>query len=76
MKKQRTPYKICERCGAHLDTGEICDCRITPASERATAETARRTPPERAYYGARYTRDASGNIRLASVSLVGRSAPQ
>lgn len=20
-------YKICEYCGAHLDPGEICDCR-------------------------------------------------
>ena len=22
-------YKVCDRCGAHLDFGEICDCRET-----------------------------------------------
>jgi len=22
-------YKVCDRCGAHLDNGETCDCRNT-----------------------------------------------
>lgn len=51
MKK--TPYKTCPACGAALDPGERCDCTDTaPASERATATTARLAPPERAYCGA------------------------
>lgn len=47
-----TPYKICDRCGAHLDSGERCDCTDLPAADRATAKAARITPPERAYHGA------------------------
>lgn len=22
-----TPYRECPNCGAHLDAGELCDCR-------------------------------------------------
>jgi len=22
------PYRVCRFCGAHLDAGEICECRI------------------------------------------------
>lgn len=25
----RSDYKICEFCGASLDIGEVCDCKIT-----------------------------------------------
>lgn len=31
------PYRECPRCGAHLDAGEICDCRTEregPAEDR------------------------------------------
>lgn len=28
-----TPYRECPNCGAHLDAGELCDCR---RSERET----------------------------------------
>jgi len=32
----KTPYKICAICGAHLDPGEVCDCkRNRKAPERA-----------------------------------------
>lgn len=31
-------YKVCCRCGAHLDFGEICDCRETE-KEAAPAAT-------------------------------------
>lgn len=24
---KKTPYRVCPRCGAHLDAGETCDCR-------------------------------------------------
>lgn len=26
-------YKVCPHCGAHLDPGEVCDCRETLLSE-------------------------------------------
>lgn len=29
------PYKECPRCGAHLDPGEICTCRIEQQSTKA-----------------------------------------
>lgn len=34
-------YKVCCRCGAHLDFGEICDCRETEkeAAPGATGTT-------------------------------------
>ena len=34
-------FRECPLCGAHLDRGERCDC----------IETAKITPPERAYAG-------------------------
>lgn len=45
-----TPFKECPSCGAHLDAGERCDCKETAAADRAQANTARITPPARAYY--------------------------
>lgn len=53
MKK--TPFRTCPVCGCALDPAERCDCTdeaTIPAPQRATAETARLAPPERAYYGA------------------------
>lgn len=44
-----TPFKECPSCGAHLDAGERCDCKETAAADRAQANTARITPPARAY---------------------------
>lgn len=37
-------YKVCCRCGAHLDFGEICDCRETEkeAAPAATGTTSRK----------------------------------
>lgn len=35
------PYRECPHCGAHLDAGEICDCR-TERERRAVIE---REPP-------------------------------
>ena len=29
-----TPYKECPHCGAHLDSGEKCDCRAAEAARR------------------------------------------
>lgn len=29
------PYKICPKCGAHLDHGELCDCEDHKAQEAA-----------------------------------------
>lgn len=34
-------YKVCPHCGAHLDPGEVCDCRNkekAPASAANTGE--------------------------------------
>lgn len=31
-------FKVCSRCGAHLDPGELCDCRETE-KEAAPAAT-------------------------------------
>ena len=31
-------YKICRDCGAHLDPGELCDCRIENAPPVAAGE--------------------------------------
>ena len=33
-----TPYKECPHCGAHLDSGEKCDCRATEADGNAEKE--------------------------------------
>lgn len=42
-------FNVCPDCGAHLDPSERCDCTedkpSIPAMQRATAETARITPP-------------------------------
>lgn len=37
-------YKVCYRCGAHLDFGEICDCRKEEkeAAPAATGTTSRK----------------------------------
>lgn len=40
-------YRICPGCGSHLDHGERCDC--LDLLSREGRETARITPPERAY---------------------------
>ena len=45
-----TPFKECPSCGAHLDAGERCDCKEAAAADWAQANTARITPPARAYY--------------------------
>ena len=45
-----TPFKECPSCGAHLDAGERCDCKEAAAADWARANTARITPPARAYY--------------------------
>jgi len=34
-------YRVCPRCGAHLDPGEVCDCQTeknTPASAANAGE--------------------------------------
>lgn len=33
-----TPYKECPLCGAHLDSGEKCDCRAAEADDNAENE--------------------------------------
>lgn len=32
-------YRICPSCGAHLDPGELCDCKKECASAAGTAKT-------------------------------------
>ena len=52
-----------------MDAGERCDCKETAAADRAQANTARITPPDRAYYvgvdladGKDYTATARGLV--------------
>lgn len=33
-----TPYKECPLCGAHIDSGEKCDCRTAEADDNAEKE--------------------------------------
>ncbi len=32
-------YRVCPRCGAHLDPGEVCDCREQEKTVRGAANT-------------------------------------
>ena len=38
-----TPYNECPHCGAHLDSGEKCDCRAAEADGNAEKELKERT---------------------------------
>ena len=40
--KKRVPYETCKYCGAHLDFGELCDCR-TEEKENSTHDTLARS---------------------------------
>lgn len=42
-KDMATPYKECPHCGAHLDSGEKCDCRAAEADGNAEKELKERT---------------------------------
>lgn len=46
-------YKICEKCGAHLDHGEKCDCTENrnnkEVPDNKLNERAERPPKERGY---------------------------
>lgn len=37
-----TPYRECPNCGAHLDAGELCDCRRTEREPRRPEQEPRR----------------------------------
>ena len=36
------PYRVCQKCGAHLDAGEKCDCedRVERETAQGAADTA------------------------------------
>lgn len=65
-----TPYKKCATCGAHLDAGEPCDCKVArniTAPERAVTSPERDargqndraiTPPPSAYAEKKKAADA------------------
>ena len=64
-----TPFKECPPFGAHPDAGERRDSKETAAADRAQSNTARITPPARAYYvgvdladGKDYTATARGLV--------------
>lgn len=46
-------YRVCERCGAHIDPGEICDCEavtvIVPESKKSQhqVDAAKKRPRKR-----------------------------
>ena len=45
IRKERSEmkYTVCDNCGAHLDSGEKCDCRAAEADGNAEKELKERT---------------------------------
>lgn len=39
-RASKSYYRICPKCGAHLDPGEVCDCMKKPLQVLPTPETA------------------------------------
>lgn len=37
-----TPYRECPNCGAHLDAGELCDCRRSEREPRRPEQEPRK----------------------------------
>lgn len=37
-----TPYRECQNCGAHLDAGELCDCRRSEREPRRPEQEPRK----------------------------------
>lgn len=76
MKK--APFRTCPVCGCALDPAERCDCTDNtpaPESQRATAETARVIPPQRAYYGAVGGVDLARGRDFAATDSIARRGP-
>lgn len=47
--EKSTPYKVCPKCGSHLDPGETCDCedkRPLEADQGAAQSAAQLATPE------------------------------
>lgn len=79
-------FKACPHCGAHLDSGEVCDCTLTQVCaearetfpERFTGKTDREVVAEiasvvkRAAQGAANTRDGRAEQieRAVSASII------
>ena len=59
-------YKICPRCGDHLDHGERCECMDRRPE---LVETAKATPPERARGYAIGVDPAQGKDRTAKAYI-------
>lgn len=52
-----TPYRECPNCGAHLDAGELCDCRRSEREPRRPEQEPRK-PINRKSFGAASIRAA------------------
>ena len=63
-------YKICPRCGDHLDHGERCDCMDR---RREAAETARAATPGRGYRPKILLADTIEAERLAAKAHISRA---
>ena len=63
-------YRTCLDCGAHLDHGERCDCMDHAQEER---ETARTTPPPRAYGSAIIGVDLAQGKDLTAKAYISRA---
>lgn len=49
------PYRVCQKCGAHLDAGERCDCedRVEQEVAQSAADTAARPETSASPYSCR-----------------------
>lgn len=82
---KKTPYRVCPHCGAHLDAGEVCDCRQEPRAEIAEDETdrgrglvaiRRDTDPETGKVTLYPVRDKIGEKELIAMQMWARCRPQ
>ena len=75
-------FKVCSRCGAHLDPGELCDCRETEKEAAPAAPSAARSAKPSTKTDTAHTSDATcvwkprTHGKLKTASLKGAKMPK